>query len=166
MLDLETNCLLLTEATLNDSAFIFNLLNSPTWLQHIGDRGIKNLKDAETYVQNSLINSYRNHGYGMMKMVLKSNNMTLGMCGLLKRDNLEFPDLGFAILPEFEGNGYTKEAALVILDFAKKADFKTILAFTTEKNLRSQYLLKSIGMKAKGVHKTSAESEEFQLFST
>jgi ribosomal-protein-alanine N-acetyltransferase len=96
---LQTRRLTLSEATLSDIPLIFKLLNSPNWLEFIGDRNIRTLEDAEKYIQNSLIKSYRENGFGLWKVELKSDKTPIGLCGLLKREMLDFPDLGFAILP-------------------------------------------------------------------
>ena len=135
---LTTERLALDEAVLEDAEFIFDLLNSPNWIEFIGDRSIKSIKDAERYIQNSLINSYREHGFGLYKMVLIESNEPIGLCGLLKRATLDHPDIGFAILPEFEGMGYTYEAAKATIEYAHAAlSLATILAITSEDNTRS-----------------------------
>ena len=97
MTTLTTERLLLQEATYADAPFIFELLNTPTWIQHIGDRGIITINDAENYIQKSLINSFANNGFGMFKVSLKSTKEAMGLCGLLKREELEHVDIGFAI---------------------------------------------------------------------
>ncbi len=102
----------------DDSQFIFELLNSPTWLKYIGDRDIKNLDDAQNYIINGPIKSYEIHGFGLYKVALKNNDTPIGICGLLKREGLEDNDIGFAFLPEYEEKGYAYESAKAILDDA------------------------------------------------
>lgn len=144
----ETERMLIEEATLKDAEFFFQLLNSPNWLEFIGDRNIQTIQDAQMYIHSSLINSYEKNGFGLYKMTLKENKQTVGICGLVKRPRLQHPDIGFAILPDFAGKGYTTEAALATLDFAHhKLNINTILAITTENNVKSRHLLKKIGMK-------------------
>lgn len=144
---IKTSRLSIQEVTLEDHSFILDLVNNPSWLEFIGDRNILNQEAALNYIQNSLLNSYRDYGFGLYKMVLLDQNIPIGLCGLVKRDYLEHPDIGFAILPKFKRKGYTYEAALAIMDYATKVlNLKTILAITTLENIKSQNLLEKIGL--------------------
>ena len=144
---LETQRLRLVEAQDSDDTFFFKLLNSPNWLEFIGNRNIHTLKDARDYIQKSLINSYQTNGYGLYKMILKKNMKDIGICGLVKRPTLDHPDIGFAILPAFEKKGYTIEAAKGILTYAKTIlRLEKILAITTLENTGSQRILSKIGL--------------------
>jgi RimJ/RimL family protein N-acetyltransferase len=145
---LQTERISLTEANLSDAPFIFDLLNSPNWLEFIGDRSIKSLEDAEKYIQDSLLKSYQENGFGLWRMELKSKNIPIGLCGLLKRETLDFPDLGFAILPDYEGFGYMSEVAKVTVSHAKTSlKLEQVLATTTPTNLASQKVLLKTGFK-------------------
>ena len=127
MIVLETARLRLEEGTLDDQVFIFTLLNSPNWIEFIGDRGIESLTDAENYIKNTLIKSYDTNGFGLYKVTLKHDSSPIGLCGFLKRDYSDHPDIGYAILPKYEGNGYTSEAAKAVLNYGKtQFGFKTI----------------------------------------
>ena len=71
----------------------------------------------------------------------------IGMTGLLKRTNLEAPDIGFAILPKYERQGYASEMARATLVYAKKKfNLKDVLAITVLENEASINLLTRIGM--------------------
>ena len=142
-----TNRLSIVEASLNDAPFIFNLMNSKGWLQFIGDRGIKTLKDAEQYIQLSLIDKYRSLGFGLYKLSLRTNDTPIGLCGFVQRDYLNAPDIGFAMLPEFEGNGYMFEAASKIIEMGfSTLNLKTIYGITIPNNTRSIKLLIKLGL--------------------
>ena len=144
MKKITTNRLIIREADISDAAFIFRLLNNPTWIEHIGDRNIKTLEDAEKYIQNALISSYKNNGHGMYLILEKETQKPMGLCGFLKREDLEFVDIGFAILPEFAGKGYTYEAAKEIIE---RSEFKSFYGITSEENIASQKLLTKLGLK-------------------
>lgn len=142
-------------------------MNSKNWLLHIGDRGINNYQDAGDYIQKSLIDSYRKNGYGLYKIVLKETNQPIGINGFVKRSYLDHPDIGFATLPAFEGQGYTFEAASQLLCHGKeKLGFDPILGITTEENIASQRVLEKIGLKSQGKVKSPPENEELLLYST
>lgn len=165
---LETERLIIEEATLSDAPFFLELLNSPNWLEFIGDKNVKLLKDAIKYVQESLIDNYKKNGFGFYKMSLKQNNepnLPIGAIGFLKREYLEFPDLGYAILPNYENKGYISEAAKAILEYGhNQLQFQEIVAFTTEENIASKKVLLKIGLYF--IDKRILNGEEFLYFST
>lgn len=143
---LTTNRLLLEEAQQEDTAFFFELLNSPNWIAHIGDRNIGSIDDALAYI-NSLKASYEKDGFGLYKMLLKQGDVPIGICGLVNRETLERPDIGFAILPRFEGHGYTTEAAKAMLRYATDIlQIHPVLGITTKENLGSRAILEKIGL--------------------
>jgi RimJ/RimL family protein N-acetyltransferase len=143
---LETERIRLREFNLTDTDFIINLLNSPGWLQYIGDRNVRTKEDAIQYLQNGPIKSYKQNGFGLSMVELKNGQQPVGMCGLLKRDTLEHPDIGFAFLPEQHGQGYAFEIAKATISFAReKLNIEKLLAITLPSNLSSIKLLKKLG---------------------
>lgn len=162
---LETERLIVEEAILDDAAFFLRLFNSPNWLKFIGDRNIKLLEDSTKYVQESLIDNYKKNGFGFYKMSLKVNSEPIGAIGFLKREYLDFPDIGYAILPNYESKGYISEAAKAIFEYGKnELKLKTILGTTTEENLASQKILLKIGLHF--IKKITSDGEELLLYST
>lgn len=163
---LETERLHIELANLDDKEFFFTLLNSPNWLKYIGDRGIKTLQDAVNYIQNSLIKSYCEKGFGLYKLVLQENNAPIGICGFLKRDYLDSVDIGFAVLPEYEGKGYTYEAAKAILEYGKtQLDMKVVYGITTNNNAGSQHLLEKLGLRYVSRRIDNDQNNELLIFS-
>ena len=144
---IETDRLILREITTNDAPFVLALLNTNGWLRYIGDRNVRTIADAEKYIAERFIKSYFEHGFGLYLVELKSNNASIGMCGLIKRESLEDVDIGFAFLPEFTGVGYAYEAAFATLKFASGVlKLKRILAITTPDNTSSIKLVEKIGL--------------------
>jgi RimJ/RimL family protein N-acetyltransferase len=163
---LETERLMLREFELTDAKFIVELVNTPGWIEFIGDRNIKTEEAAIQYLQNGPMKSYRENGFGL-GMVETREGTPIGMCGILKRENLEHPDIGFAFLPEFMGKGYACEIASSILSYAKdKLKLKIILAITDPRNKKSIKLLEKIGLKFSNTIHTPVDNEELMLFST
>lgn len=146
-MDIITERVMLSEITKEDAPFMFQLLNSPKWIQFIGDRNIQSLENAADYIENIIRKSYATHGFGFYNIQEIHSKKTVGITGLVKRDFLEDIDIGYALLPEFEGKGYAFEATLALYRYAKlKLNIKTLLAFTTPDNLRSIHLLEKLGM--------------------
>ena len=163
---LETKRLMLREAELTDDAFFLRLLNTPKWKRYIGDRGIKTDADSKNYIQDRLIETYRVNGFGFYVMVLKESGSPMGICGFVKRDFLDDQDFGFAVLPEYERQGYTVEAGLSMLAYGENhLGFSTILAITAKENSASQNLLKKLGFESKSTIIEPSTSEELFLFS-
>ena len=101
-----------------DAAFILRLFNAPNWLRFLGDRGIKTPEDARRYIEDVYLKNYDDQGFGAWVVTLKTSGEPIGICGLFQRPYLALPDLGYALLPEFEGMGYAGEAAGATLSYA------------------------------------------------
>jgi [ribosomal protein S5]-alanine N-acetyltransferase len=148
---LETPRLTLRGVALSDSSFVRQLLNDPSWLENIGDRGVRSDADAERYIRNNIWLPYQTNGYGMFVVQLKSSTLPIGMCGLVKRDFLSAPDLGFALLPDHVGQGYASEAAhAVVLHAKQKLGIARLYAIVKRDNHRSVSLLLRLGFRPQG----------------
>lgn len=148
MIIAETPRLIISKITLRDASFFVELTNTPHWLKYIGDRNIKTIKDAEAYLKNGILKSYKENGYGFYKLLLKmENNKIIGISGLIKRKELEGTDIGFGFLSEYEGKGFGYEASLEIMKFAEfKLKLKRVLAITDPINTNSIKLLEKLGL--------------------
>jgi len=163
---LQTERIVLDLANTRDAPFFLKLMNNPNWIKYIGDRNINSEKHAATYIQKNLIASYEEHGFGLYKMSLKENGKPIGLCGFLKREYLEHADIGFAILPKYEGQGYVLEAAKASMEFGQnKLKLDTILGITSFDNKRSINLLLRIGLVEIGKVTPPDKTEELLLFS-
>jgi len=136
---IQTNRLLLTPITIDDSDFINKLLNCPGFLRFIGDRNVRSRKEAEIYISNMLANP--DITYWVVRIL--ENHTPIGVVTWVKRDFLPVPDLGYAILPEFEGNGYATEASQAWLHYHQKTN-KSVLAICQADNLASIKLLQKL----------------------
>ncbi|HXY96914.1 MAG TPA: GNAT family N-acetyltransferase [Steroidobacteraceae bacterium] len=161
---LTTARLELRPATLEDAAFFLRLLNEPSWLENIGDRGVRTLADAEGYIRNNIWVPYQAHGFGLHTVLLKSSPLPIGLCGLLKRDFLAAPDLGFALLPEFCGLGLATEAARAVLSHAQAGlGIGRLYAIVKPGNQRSVRLLEQLGFRHEGPCQIP-QGDEVELF--
>lgn len=164
---IETERLTLREFTTADTQFIIQLLNSPGWLEFIGDRNVKTEEQAVNYLLNGPVKSYRENGFGLSLVESKESKTPIGMCGLIKRDHLDNPDIGFAFLPEFTGKGFAYEIVKATMDYAKDVlNISTVLAVTVPANEKSIKLLEKIGLKFYETITFPGETEELMLFSS
>ena len=130
-----------------DAVFILKLLNDPAFLRYVGDKKVRDLKSAQAYILAGPVASYQAFGYGLYLLELLESKIPIGICGLIKRDFLQYSDLGFALLPEYCGKGYAFEAAQVTVELARdKFQMTKIVAFTAIDNRRSIKLLEKLGM--------------------
>ena len=141
----ETARLRLRLLSLDDAPFILRLINEPSFLEHIGDKGVRDLEGARAYLADGPMASYARHGHGLMAVAVKETGEPIGMCGLLKREHLDHPDLGYAFLPEAWGLGYAFEAARAVLEDAK---LDRVLALVSPGNGPSIRLLEKLGFAA------------------
>lgn len=144
----ETQRLQLNRLDATDAAFILQLVNEPSWLEFIGDKGVRTLEDARAYIANGPVAMYTSHGHGLYRVDLKSSGEAIGLCGLIKRDTLADVDIGYAFLPAHWGCGYAEEATRATLDHARDIlGMKRIVAIVAPANARSIRLLEKIGLR-------------------
>jgi len=160
---IETERLALHEFTESDAGFVLRLVNEPSFLQYIGDRGVRTLEDARKYIADGPVAGYAHHGYGLLRVTRKSDGTTVGMCGVLKRDTLPDPDIGFSLLPEHWSQGYAMESAGAVMKHARETlRLGRILAITTRDNEPSIRLLGKLGFRFDRM--ISFGNEELRLF--
>ncbi|MBW3469697.1 GNAT family N-acetyltransferase [Arthrospiribacter ruber] len=159
-----TERLLVRQLHPEDQDFILELLNSPDWMKYIGDRGVKDALSAQEYIISGPMSAYAKHGYGLFLLEEKESNKPLGLAGFLKRTELDFPDLGFALLPEAEGKGYAHEACASLINIGKENwGFTRLFAITLSENTRSKKLLTQLGFVPKGDFSFLGKKEKLEL---
>lgn len=163
---LETERLILRQFTIDDTKFILELVNSQGWIANIGDRNIKTNEQAKVYLQNGPLKSYGTNGFGLWLVEVKSDKTPIGMCGIIKRDDIENPDIGFAFLPAFTGKGFAYEIANATMTFAiSTLKLPAIFAITIPANKRSIKLLEKIGLRFSKTLDFANDNQELMLFS-
>ena len=142
----ETNRLVLEKFTTEDAPFFLELVNTPNWIKYIGDRNTKTIFEAKQRIKEDYLISYKTNGFGLYKVLLKEEKLKpIGTCGLIKRDTLDYVDLGFALLPDYENKGFGYEAALAAINLAHETfNLKQIAAITLPNNEPSIKLLKKL----------------------
>ena len=162
---LETERLLLRQFSTEDTDFILELLNEPSFIRNIGDRGVRTIDDANSYILNGPVASYAKNGFGLYLVKLKETDESIGMCGLIKWDTLEDMDIGYAFLPRFWSKGYAVEAAQAIKEYAKHViGLNRIVAITDPENEGSIRVLQKIGLNLERMVKLSEDDIELKLF--
>ena len=147
MTQLQTQNLEIQDFTLEDAAFIVQLLNDAAFLQFIGDKGVRTEDDARNYLREGPMASYAENGFGLMRVSDRASGQPIGMCGLLQRPGQPHPDIGFAFLPDSCGKGLAYESAMAVLQHGSETlGLATVDAFTNPDNVRSMRLLERCGL--------------------
>lgn len=148
--------------TVDDAEFVLRLLNEPSWIRFIGDRGIRTVEGARTYLETGPIASVARHGFGLYAAELLDGT-PIGMAGLIKRDTLEDVDIGFALFPAYWGQGYAREASNALLDHARQLGMARLVAITDPKNDASIRVLEGVGFRFERIYVTP-QGESLNLY--
>ena len=167
MIVVETERLTLRRLTADDAEHILRLLNEPSFLRFVGDKGVRTLDDARDYIANGPVASYEQHGFGLYLTLRKEDGVPIGICGLIKRDVLEDVDVGFAFLPEFWSQGYATEAASAVMAYGRsELGLGRILAVTSPDNVKSIRVLEKLGLGFERMVRLSEDESEVKLFAS
>jgi RimJ/RimL family protein N-acetyltransferase len=161
---LATERLILRELTHQDAPFILELLNEEDFLRYIGDKGVRNLDDARAYLSQGPMDSYHRHGFGLYAVTLQGGT-PIGICGLVRREGLDDPDVGFALFARFRGQGYAVEAARAVLKLARETlRLPRVLAITSLDNAASIAVLGKIGLRFVRIIRLGNDDKDLRLF--
>ena len=148
-LHIETDRLRIRALTIIDAGFMMQLMNTPTWIKNIGNRNVNDSTTASNYIANNIINSYHINGFGLFLVAVKKDNQSAGICGIVKREGLVIPDLGFAMLPKYEGKGIATEASKAVVQYAKETlQLSQLAGITKADNIASIRVLEKVGMES------------------
>lgn len=162
---LETRRLVLRRLTRADAAFMLSIWTDPGFIRHVADRGIRTVQQAETALEQGALALYDEHGYGPYSMSRKADGQRVGICGLFRRDNLDDPDIGFAVLPDFRGLGFAGEAAAAVIAHARDdLGLGYLTAIVSPKNYVSIGLIEKLGLHFDRGITMPGEQEEIFLY--
>jgi RimJ/RimL family protein N-acetyltransferase len=149
----------------DDAPFIRELLNEPSWIRYIGDRGVRTLDDARRYIENGPAAMYARVGFGLWLVEKRETGEPTGLCGLIKRDGLDDVDLGFAFLPRFWRNGYAHESATAAMAYARDVlRLRRVVAILSKDNARSRRLLGKLGLRFERTIRMHDDADELDLY--
>ena len=162
---LVTDRLSLRKLTADDAGFMLRLLNEPSFIRYIGDKGVRTIDGARAYILDGPVASYEKHGFGLWLVEARESGEPAGICGLLKREVLEDVDIGYAFIPEFWSRGYALEAASAVLSYAGETlGLKRVAAVVNVDNHSSIRLLEKMGFEYERMVRLSSDAPEITLF--
>lgn len=162
---LETDRLVLRRVTLDDADLMLAVWNDPGFIRNVGDRGVRTLEQARDAMRAGALKLYADFGYGPYAVTMKSDGERIGICGLFRRENLEDPDIGFAILPDYRGRGLAAEAAFAVRDHAlEDLGLETLNAIVSPDNAPSIALIEKLGLTFDGMITMPGDDEAIRLY--
>ena len=162
---METNRSKLRLITSDDAAFLSRLMNTEKWHQMIGDRGVHSEADAINYMNDRMDPDLSKKGFVNHVMIEKATGELVGSCSLHDREGVEGLDVGYALLPQFEGKGYASEGAKAMVQLAfDQHNVDRVNAITTTENVGSCRVLEKLGFIHKGFTKLPNGTEEIRLY--
>jgi [ribosomal protein S5]-alanine N-acetyltransferase len=163
---IETERLALRRLAEDDAPFMLGLLNEPSFLRNIGDRGVRTLDEARAYIRQGAIASYEQHGFGLYLVTVKPAGEAAGICGLVRREGLDDVDVGFAFLPPYWGKGYAAESAAAVVRYARDTvGLRRLVAITSPGNEPSARVLERIGLQYERMVRLTQHGNELKLYS-
>lgn len=150
-----TSRLLLQPLTITDSVFMRELVNTEGWIRFIGDRNIRNEADVTAYIQKIIDDP--NIDYWVAR--LSCADIPIGIASFIKRDYLEYHDIGFALLPLFTSFGYAYEATRALVYYMIDTDEHIrISSIVHASNNRSIVLLNKLGLEFQRIIRVKGEN--------
>ena len=147
---LHSKRLRIREFEIFDAEFLLKLVNGASFIRFIGNKNMHSLDEATEYIINQYQKSYTDNGFGFWLIELAETGMAIGGCGIMRRPNLSDPDIGYALLSEFTGQGFAFEAASAVYQFGKShLQLPKICAIVDEQNKDSRKLLEKLGLQFK-----------------
>jgi RimJ/RimL family protein N-acetyltransferase len=150
--------------TEDDAGLMLSIWNDPDFIRHVADRGIRSEADAAQALRDGILKLYADFGYGPYRVESREEGVPMGICGLFKRDNLDFPDIGYTLLPDFRSQGYALEAAHAVLAHARDVlACAKVYAIVSPGNAPSRRLLEQLGMEVVGALRMPGDEEDVML---
>ena len=160
-----TERLILRPTLEEDAELVYELMNSPKFIQYVGDRKISSLEAAKTFIQTKMRPQLKELGYSSYTIIRKSNKAKIGTCGLYNRNGVDGIDIGFGLLPTYEGFGYAFESANRLKKAAfEEFDIPQLKAITNKDNVASQKLLEKLGLEKIGETQLPGEQQTILLY--
>lgn len=94
---------------------------------------------------------WQKHNYCFFSVIEKDSNQWIGRVGPTKRANFEFQEMGWSIIPKYQGKGYAYEAICYVLEWAlKNINWQNPIFRIGAENKASQALALKLGAKKQG----------------
>ncbi|WP_349656417.1 GNAT family N-acetyltransferase [Xanthomonas sp. 10-10] len=135
-----------------DADAMLALVNDPGFIAGINDRGIRTRAQASAHLREWAQAHHDTYGFAHWALEIRATDAFAGTLGLLCRDSLPVPHLGFALLPAYRGQGYVSEAGRAVLDYARDVlGLTRLCAIASPDNVASLRALEALGLQREGL---------------
>ncbi|PLY40026.1 GNAT family N-acetyltransferase [Janthinobacterium sp. ROICE36] len=155
----------LRTVTPDDAAVYLALVNEPSWIANIGPRNLHTVVAARAALETGAMAQFRQHGYAFCIVERRSDGIAMGICGLILRASLPGPDIGYALLPAYWGQGYAYEAAAAVMCHAQHVlRLPTVYGITSQQNQASINLLNKLGLRFERFARLPPDGKETNIY--
>ena len=163
---IDTERLRIGPVTTDDADIMLAIWNDPAFIHNVNDKGVRTLEEARDAIATGPQKMFAEHGVGPFWMELREDGTRIGICGLFKRENIEYPDIGFALLPDWVGKGFAGEAAQAVVQYARDVlELPALTAIVSPRNAPSIRLIEKLGLQLDGLIRMPGDDEDVQLYS-
>ncbi len=144
----ETDRLFLREMNKDDFDALYQVLADSEIMKHYPY--IFDEKKVREWIERNM-NRYKENGFGLWAVCLKKSGEMIGDCGLTLQNiaGEMLPEIGYHIRRDRQHNGYAKEAAKAVMDWAfKNTDYPALYSYCKYTNEASIRTAEAIGMKS------------------
>ena len=109
-------------------------------------------EQAERWVLRNLDHQFR-HGYGLFSVILKSEGLLIGDCGLewMEMEGVKVTELGYDFRRQYWNKGYATEAATAVRDYSfQTLGLTQLVSLIRVGNHASQRVAQKVGMELLG----------------
>lgn len=165
MTTLVTARLRLNWLTADDAEMMLAVWNDPDFVRYVGDRGVRTEDEALRALEAGPFAMYEQYGWGPYRVALRADDVPIGVCGLFRRPALDDPDIGYAVLPAWAGQGYAMEAARAVLEHARDVlQLPRVTAIVSPENQRSVRLLEKLGLEYEKTFRMPGDDKDVALY--
>ncbi|MEF1291831.1 GNAT family N-acetyltransferase, partial [Vibrio sp. M260118] len=121
--------------------------------------------DARDYVDEKILGMHKEFGVCLLLVEVTETGEKIGVCGLIKRPELEAYDIGYGFMPSSYRRGYGYEAGQAVLKYASEStEIEEIVAITTSDNEGSRALLSKLGFTYIKVQEALSDTVDLLLY--
>lgn len=162
---LQTEHLKMRRLNLDDAGLMLAIWNDPGFIRNVADRGIRTVEQAQEAMEKGAMHLYETYGYGPYRVALRDCDTAIGLCGLFRRDSLDDPDIGYAILPDHRGKGIAYEASAAVIEHARSdLALKRLIALISPNNSASIGLIRKLGLEFERMHRMPDDDDEVCIY--
>ena len=145
-MELITDRLVLSVTSEKDLSSFSKIITNEYVRKYMFDDEILDVAQIQDILSRS-IQSFERHGYGLWLIKYNASDSIVGMAGLWEFFGESQPQLLYALLPEYVGNGIATEAAREILMYSfDTLSFQYLTASCDSTNASSHKVAKRLGM--------------------